>query len=54
MLIWPYFGEAHRPLTLSPGCSHVSSALRFDGLPLRKPPAPRICDLSDTRCREVS
>jgi hypothetical protein len=38
MLIWPYFGEAHRPLTLSPGCSHVSSALRFDGQPLRKPP----------------
>jgi hypothetical protein len=34
-LIWPYFRQAHR--RLSPGCSHVSSALGFDGQPLRKP-----------------
>jgi hypothetical protein len=37
-LIWPYFREAYRPPTLSPGCSHVSSALGLDGQPLRKPP----------------
>jgi hypothetical protein len=36
-LIGPAFRLTRPPLTLSPGCSHLSSALRFDGQPLRKP-----------------
>ncbi len=37
-LIWQYFCRAHRPLTLSPGCSQVSSAPGGNGQPPRKRP----------------